>query len=54
MAKEVKKKEPPIVKYEGPVRFHRLSDEERQEVLIRLAKGEVELKGPDHQVVEVK
>jgi hypothetical protein len=53
MAKESKKKEV-VEKKEGPICFHKLKDEERQQVIFRMSKGEVVLRGPDSHVVEVK
>jgi len=38
----------------APIKFHKLRDEERQEVITRIAKGEVVLQGPDSIVIEVK
>ena len=52
MAKDAKKKE--VEQPKGPVCFHKLKDVQKQEVIMRMAKGEVVLRGPDLHVVEVK
>lgn len=56
MSKLFKKKEPEVETKttSGPIRFSKLSPEQKQAVIVRIGAGEVALQGPDHHVVEIK